>query len=87
MATGGPCKGADIRTDPGAAAAVKWTGPQYGQGFDTGPPQVGAGSLSFSGFRCFWLFFLGSRPAFLPSRLYFRVCVPVTVFLSTETSL
>ena len=33
------------------------------------------------------LFSLGSRPAFLPSRPYFGVCVPVAVFLSTDTSL
>ncbi len=48
---------------------------QYGEGFNTGPPQVGAGSLNvsvvFVVFGCFWSFSLGSRPAFLPSRPYF----------------
>ncbi len=34
-----------------------------------------------------WSFSLGFRPGFLPSRPYFRVCVSVSVFLSTETSL
>ncbi len=38
------------------------------------------------GFRGFWPFSLGFRPAFLPSRPYFRVCVSVAVFLMTETS-
>ncbi len=55
----------------------------YAWGFDTGPPQVGA---SFQSFCEFSGFSLGSRPAFLPSRPYFRVCVRVAVFLS-ETSL
>ncbi len=50
----------------------------YGKAFDAGLPQVGAWPLSF---------FLGSRPALLHSRPYFRVCVLVAVFLSTETSL
>ncbi len=39
------------------------------------------------GFCVFRSFSLGSRLAFLSSRPYFRVCVLVTVFLSTETSL
>jgi hypothetical protein len=38
-------------------------------------------------FRSFWSFSLGSQSALLPSRLYFRVCVLVAVFVSTETSL
>jgi hypothetical protein len=45
------------------------------------------GSLSFCGIQGLYLFCLGSRPAFLPSRPYFRLCVLVAVFLSTETSL
>ncbi len=65
---------------------VAWEPLECGKGFDTGPPQVGAGSLSFCGFPWFWPFSLGSRPAFLPSRPYFRVAVSVEVFLSTETS-
>ncbi len=36
------------------------------------------------GFRGFWSFSLGCRPAFVPSRPYFRVCVPVAEFLSTS---
>ncbi len=38
-------------------------------------------------FERFWSFSLGSRPAVLPSRPYFKVCVPVAVFQSTETFL
>ncbi len=61
-------------------------GQTYGKGFDTGPPQVGAVRLCFSvGFRCFWPFSLGSWPAFLPSRPYFRVCVLVAVSPSTKS--
>ncbi len=37
-----------------------------GKGCYTGPPLVGAGSLSFLVFRCFWTFSLGSRAASLP---------------------
>ncbi len=51
------------------------------------PSEVGAGSLSFCSFCCFWLFSLGFRPGFVPPWAYFRVCVSVAVFLSTETSL
>ncbi len=40
--------------------------------------------MSFCGFEACSL---GSRPSFLPSRPYFRVCVLVAVNLSTETSL
>ncbi len=58
-----------------------------GKGFDAGPPQVEAVSLSFCTFLSSFRVSLGSRPAFLPSRPYFRVCVLVAVFLSTETSL
>ncbi len=39
------------------------------------------------GFGCFWSFSLGSRAVFLTLPAYFRVCVSVAVFLSTETSL
>ncbi len=35
------------------------------KGFDTGPPPVGAGSLSFCAFSWFWIVFLG-LPAGLP---------------------
>ncbi len=60
------------------------------EGFDT-PSQVGAGFLSFVFFVFdFWSFSLGSRPALLPPRPYFRFCVMVAVLLSslpTETSL
>ncbi len=56
-----------------------------GKGFDAGPPQIGHGPFVSAGFRGFWLFSLGTVPAFLPSRRYFRVCVLVAV--STETSL
>jgi hypothetical protein len=45
----------------------------YGKGFGAGLPNAGAGSLSFWGFRGLWSVSLGSRPAFLPSRLYLRV--------------
>ncbi len=45
-------------------------GPVKGQGFDAGPRQVGARSLFFCGFSQLWDLFLGSRPAFLPSRPY-----------------
>ncbi len=38
------------------------------------------------GFLRFGVFSLGSRPAFFPYRLYFRVCVSAAVFLSSETS-
>ncbi len=38
-------------------------------------------------FQWVFAFSLGSRPAFLPSRLYFVVCVLAAVFLSTEASL
>ncbi len=34
----------------------------YGEGFDTGPPQVGAGFLGFWGCSRFWSFSLGFRP-------------------------
>ena len=37
--------------------------------------------------RSFRSFSLGSQSAFLPFRPYFRVCVLVAVFLSTQTSL
>jgi hypothetical protein len=41
-----------------------------GEGFATGLPQVGAGSLSFCGFLYGLLSFcLSFRPSFLPSRL------------------
>ncbi len=58
----------------------------YGEGFDSGPPQVGAGSVSL------WvsqlLVVVLGLPASFPTPLpYFRVGVLVAVFLSTETSL
>ncbi len=54
----------------------------------SGLPQVWAGSLGFwRVFEVVGSFLWGSQPAFLPSRPYFRVCVLVEVFLSTETSL
>ncbi len=43
----------------------------YRRGFDAGPLQVGAGSVSLGWFRGFWSFPLGFLPAFLPCRLYF----------------
>ncbi len=43
----------------------------YGKGFETGPPQVGQGRLSFCWFRVVLSFPLGSRPVFLPSRALF----------------
>ncbi len=67
-----------VRDHPGSSRL------HYGKGFDAGPPQVGAGSLSFCGFSRFSVVFL---PAFLFSRLYVEVCVLVAVFLSTENSL
>ncbi len=42
------------------------TFPAYGKGFDTGPPQVGAGSLSFCVFSWFLVVFL-RPPAGFPS--------------------
>jgi hypothetical protein len=55
----------------------------YGKGFDTGPPRVRAGSLSFCSFSHFSL---GSRPAVLPFRHYFTVCVPVAVSVAFGSS-
>ena len=43
---------------------------QCGKGFDTGPPQVAAGSLSFCGFSPFLVGFLG-LPAGFSTRPYF----------------
>ncbi len=51
------------------------------------PSQVEAGSMSVCVFCSFWTFPLGSRPDFLATRPYFRVCVLVAVLLSTETFL
>ncbi len=47
---------------------------------------VGQGPWVSVGFRFFVSFFLGYRPAFLPSWPYFRVCVLVVVRLSTASA-
>ena len=44
-------------------------------------------SLSFCGFLRFWVVFLRFPAGFPTPWPYFRVCVSVAVFLSTETSL
>ncbi len=51
------------------------------------PLRSGQGPRVSVGFRCFWSLSLGSRLACPPSRPYFRVCVLVAVFLSTDTCL
>jgi hypothetical protein len=44
----------------GAPMQILRTVLSYGKGFDTGPPQAGAGSLSFSGFSGCLVVFLGA---------------------------
>ncbi len=58
-----------------------------GESFDAGPPQVGAGTLSFLRFPRFLIVVLGLPAVFPTIPAYFRVCVLLAVFLSTETSL
>ena len=77
---------------PLAAGSWVYPGPgytrdPYGKGSDTGPPQVGAGSLSFCRFSMFLVVFLG-LPAGCPTlpALFEGLC-SCGVFLSTETSL
>ncbi len=59
----------------------------YGGGFDAGPPQVGAGPLSFYWFSMILVFFLGPSAGFPTFSAHFRVGVLAAVFLSTETLL
>ncbi len=51
------------------------------------PPRPGQVLEPLWVFAVYWLFSMGLRPGFLPSRPHFRVRVSVAVVLSTETSL
>ncbi len=51
------------------------------------PLRSGQGPWISVGLRFWESFSLGSLPGFRPSRPYFRVCVLVAAFWSTETSL
>ncbi len=55
--------------------------PAYGEGFGTGPPQVGAGSLSFCEFPPLFVVSWGSRPVSIHFRPYFTQLYLRTLFM------
>ncbi len=61
------------------------TDKHHGKGIDTETLEVGAGSLRFCGFRCFWSFSVSGLASYPPGPIL-ELCF-CGVLLSTEASL